>query len=90
MEPDADDVIFETIRTMVSDGEYLDHIPALPGGPPPGPRSFFQRQADGTIRPMYLRGSREYLQARQAGLLVLVQPFVSSLPVAAAGDVHCW
>ncbi len=85
MEPDADDVIFETIRTMVSDGEYLDHIPALPGGPPPGPRSFFQRQADGTIWPTYLRGSREYLQARQAGLLVPLPALTPAMPEAVRG-----
>jgi hypothetical protein len=82
MEPDAGDVVFETIRTMVSDGEYLDHIPGLPGGPQPGPSGFFQRRGDGPLQPMYLRGSPEHLQARQAGLIVPLPALTPTMPEA--------
>lgn len=82
MEPDADDVIFETVRAMVSDGEYRDHVPGLPGGPPPGPCGFFWQRRDGPRQPMYLRGSPEHLQARQAGLIVPLPALAPATPEA--------
>lgn len=82
MEPDADDVVFETIRAMVRDGEYLDHIPGLPGGPSPGSGGLFLGRGDGPHRPSYLRGSSEHLQARQAGLIVPLPALTPATPEA--------
>jgi len=82
MEPDADEVVFETIRTMVNDGEYLDDIPGLPGGPPPGARGFFQGRRDGPLRPLYLRGSPEHRQAQQAGLIMPLPALTPATPEA--------
>src|SRR5262249_58471986 len=86
MEPDADDVVFETIRAMVSDGGYLDDIPGLPGGPPPGRRGLFQGRRDGPLRPLYLRGSPEDLQARQARVLVPPPSLTPGPPQAGHGS----
>jgi hypothetical protein len=52
------------------------------GFAPPGPCGCFQRLARGVLRPLYLRGSPEHLQARQAGLIVPLSALTPATPEA--------
>jgi hypothetical protein len=58
----SEDDVLESIRTLVTAGEYLDTIPGVPGARLEGGGVF---EGD---RRLYTRGSPEYLEAQRAGL----------------------
>src|SRR5262245_60485454 len=74
-----EDEVFEAVRALVARGEYLDEIPGLPGVALTGGGTF-DVTSEGGSRRLYARGSREYLEARAAGL---VEP-LPALPVPVA------
>jgi hypothetical protein len=65
VEPVSDDAVFESVRSLVVAGEYLDDIPGI-AVPSPGSGQYLSA-ADGRDRRTYQRGTPEYLQARRAG-----------------------
>ncbi len=62
----SDDAALGSVRSLVMAGEYLDHIPGVDLSPSTG---HHLSAADGRYRRKYQRGTPEYLQARQAGLI---------------------
>jgi hypothetical protein len=68
MESDVE--VFEAIRAMAMAGEYLDSIPGKPDTSAASVRLF----GGGMRRRIYRRGSRDYLEARQAGLIERLPP----------------
>lgn len=67
MESVSDDSVFASVRSLVIAGEYLDDVPGREDLSPGGGQ--YPSTADGRYRRIYQRGTPEYLQARQAGLL---------------------
>jgi hypothetical protein len=62
-----EDEVFEAVRALVERGEYLDRIPGLPGVALTGGGVIMGSEAG--VQRLYGRGSREYLDARAAGLV---------------------
>jgi hypothetical protein len=63
-----DDAVFEAVRALAAAGEYLDLVPGVAAVSPTRPGQY-QRTAEGGYRRLYHRGTPEFLQAHQAGLL---------------------
>jgi hypothetical protein len=79
----SEEAVFEVVRELVDDGEYLDSIPGIPT-PAPSGGGHYLRTADDGFRRIYRRGSPGYLRAKQAGL---VEP-LPALRTAPAEAVH--
>jgi hypothetical protein len=74
----TDDEVVEAIKELVAAGEYLDEIPGVPGARLSGGGVFRED------RRLYVRGSREHLEARAAGLVEKLPPLTPASPEAVA------
>jgi hypothetical protein len=72
----TDDEVVHTVQALVAAGEYLDHIPGVPGARLSGAGLF-----EGNRR-IYTRGSPEHLEARAAGLVERLPPLTPASPAA--------
>ena len=64
----TEEEVLGAVKELVAAGEYLDEIPGVPGARPSGGGVF---QND---RRLYVRGSPEHLEARNAGLVEKLPP----------------
>jgi hypothetical protein len=72
----TDDEVVEAIKKLVAAGEHLDEIPGVPGARLSGGGVF---RGD---RRLYVRGSREHLEARAARLVEKLPPPIPASPQA--------
>ena len=72
----TDDEVVHAVQALVAAGEYLDHLPGVPGARLSGPGLF-----EGNRR-VYRRGSPEHLEARAAGLVDRLPPLTPASPAA--------
>jgi hypothetical protein len=64
----TEEEVFEAVRALVAQGEYLDEIPGVPGTDLSGGGAF-RSSKTGLRQRLYTRGSPEYLAARAADLV---------------------
>lgn len=81
-----DDDVFEAVRRLVADGEYLDDLWGRPGVDLDGGGAF-QRTAEGELRRAYTRGSRRFREARERGWVEPL-PALTPAPVAAVEEAE--
>lgn len=79
----SNEAVFESVRALVAAGEYLDNVPGVETESIRGGGQFLVTPERG-YRRLYSRGTAEYLQARQAGLL----EWLPALVTAPAGAVE--
>jgi hypothetical protein len=72
----TDDEVVQAIKQLVAVGEYLDELPGIEGARLSGGGVF---QGD---RRLYVRGSREHLEAREAGVVERLPPLTPTSPEA--------
>jgi hypothetical protein len=91
VEPVSEDAVFESVRAMVTAGEYLDMIPGeiIPriAARSPAAARTSERPTGGDRRILYQRGTPDYLQARQAGLLERL-PALPTAPAEAVAEAE--
>ena len=71
--------VFSDIRGLVDIGEYRDDLPGLAGVNLEDAEAI-QYSPDGTARRMYVRGSDEFLMARERGLIQRLPPLTVASP----------
>jgi hypothetical protein len=81
----SEDAVLEAVQALASAGEYLDDIPGSES--PSGRRGGLFRTADGRLRRIYRRGSPEYLQAREDGLIEPL-PALATAPAATVDEAE--
>src|SRR3954464_14202084 len=64
----TDEEVFEAVRALVAQGEYLDEIPGVPSTALSG-GGVFRSNETGLQQRLYTRGSPEYVAATAAGLV---------------------
>jgi hypothetical protein len=72
----TEDEVFRAVAALVAAGEYLDELPGVPGARLEG-GGVFQGN-----RRLYVRGSREHLEARAGGLVERLPPLTPAAPAA--------
>jgi hypothetical protein len=86
VEPVNENAVFEAVRALAADGEYLDDIPGIPVAEASRGGGWY-RPAGHMVRRIYRRGSPEHLQARSAGLVDRLPGLVPA-PAAAVEEAE--
>lgn len=81
MERVSDEAVFGSVRALVAAGEYLDNVPGVETESTSGGGRFLVTP-EHRYRRVYTRGTPEYVQARQAGLLERLPALVTAPPGA--------
>lgn len=82
----SNEAVFESVRALVVAGEYLDNVPGVETESISGGGQFLVTP-ERRYRRVYTRGTPEYLQARQAGLLERL-PALAPAPAGAVEEAE--